>query len=139
MPERSPRLLNEAMFRAYEEGRDRRYRLLFAVHGGALALVGLVIQNLGAVIDADQIPALVAGFAAIFAAISVLMGFDLYGFGVKMRRLEGNGHLFSFAGQLVVLAITGLLALAWAGIGVAALQVVIENASGGCWMLGTWC
>ena len=88
--------------KVYEQGKHRRYSLLFAVSGGAFALTRYerVLGKLG-------LPELSVGMA-IFATVMVL---DIEAFGVRMRKEDET--LFSGIGRGVLLTIGFLIVTGW--------------------------
>jgi hypothetical protein len=101
----------------YEDGKDRRYKLLFAVNGGAFAIAKIMVdashpnQALGKL----SLTELSVGMA-IFTAV---MTYDIYCFGQKMRkqlqalRCEKHVGMFSREGKTVLLLIGLLIVLGW--------------------------
>jgi len=90
----------------YENGKHRRYALLFAVNGGAFAVARLLAGQ----------PADVGGLtqgmlSAGMAAFTIVMAYDIWQFGLRMR--AENGRLFGAPGQVVLAAIGGLITLGW--------------------------
>jgi amino acid transporter len=97
----------------YEEGKDRRYKLLFAVNGGAFAVAKLLVGEegkRGAVLGGLRLWELSVGMG-FFTALMVV---DIFAFGLKMRRKKPEEELFGPVGQ-GVLGFLGLLMVAgWA-------------------------
>jgi len=95
-------------FRAYEEGKHRRYNLLFAVNGGAFAVAKLFAQQKACVLGNLTLPQLGIGMT-FFTIVLVL---DIFMFGQKMR----NNYLpnaFGWQGKSVLIGIGLLIALGW--------------------------
>jgi len=104
-----------AIFKFYEDGKGRRYNLLFAVNGGVLAIAkGL----------SDQGEKFLAGLTLRNVAIgmvifTVLMAIDIWMFGIRMREHgddAGAGAtrgIFSWWGRGVLAAICALMIVAW--------------------------
>lgn len=97
----------------YEDGKARRYALLFSVNGGAFAVLSLAEKA-----GREPSPsARLIGDLSVWqlsvglAAFSAVMVYDIFAFGEKMRARDGT--LFGPAGQLVLLAIGALLVLGW--------------------------
>lgn len=96
-------------FKAYEDGKHRRYQLLFAVNGGAFALAKLLSQ---------QDPKLVVGNLSMrqlsigMIVFCVAMTTDIYLFGQKMRHTYQLDS-FKLPGKIVLILIGALLASGW--------------------------
>jgi hypothetical protein len=111
-------------FKAYEDGKHRRYSLLFTVNGGAFAVAKLFAD---AKILSDPKTAKVLGSLTLcqlsFGMIlfTALMTFDIYIFGHRMRRyiLEEQTNVsiwqgpFSVPGKVVLVAIGALICVGW--------------------------
>jgi hypothetical protein len=103
------------IFKLYEDGKKRRYDLLFAVNGGVFAIVNGV-KALGA--------ANLPGFALPRIAIAMtvltgLFGYDIWQFGKRMREkatddelLIGKG-IFAKPGRIVLCGICAVLMFSW--------------------------
>lgn len=93
-------------FANYEDGKRRRYELLFAVNGGAYALViWLAGETRSQPIEIGGLMAHHIGLGmASFAAIMCL---DLFAFGLKFRAF------FGLPGKLVIVGLTSLLMSGW--------------------------
>jgi hypothetical protein len=65
----------------YEEGKKRRYSLLFSVNGGAFAIAKLLTSSAANVLGDLSLAHLAIGMG-IF---TILMTWDIYAFGEKMR------------------------------------------------------
>ncbi len=95
----------------YENGKHRRYSLLFAVNGGAFAIAKLLNVEPGstkAVLGDLTLGQLSIGMAA-FTAVMV---WDIYGFGKKMRRRYLK-DAFGRQGKAVLLLIGALIVVGW--------------------------
>ena len=95
-------------FKAYEEGKHRRYNLLFAVNGGAFAVAKLFVQKSTGVLGNLTLSQLGIGMA-VFTIVMVL---DIFMFGQKMRK----NHLpdaFGLQGKAVLIGIGLLICLGW--------------------------
>jgi hypothetical protein len=91
----------------YEEGKHRRYSLLFSVNGGAFAVAKLVVGAQGkseSVLGNLTRPELCWGMILF----TVLMVTDIYAFGEKMKKEPFSLQVFGRIGQLVLIS-TGLL------------------------------
>lgn len=105
----------DKLFEAYENGKHRRYNLLFAVNGGAFAVAKLLGEK-GAVGLLTPL-ALALGMIAFTA----IMTFDIAVFGWKMREKEQPDKtkrkpregMFALPGWIVLGAIWLLLTAGW--------------------------
>ena len=111
-------------FKAYEDGKHRRYNLLFAVNGGAFAVAKLFTDPK---LLCDGNPPPILGGLSLgrlsFGMIlfTVLMTLDIYMFGHKMRKLMLEGQTsvsawlgpFSLPGKVVLMAIGALICVGW--------------------------
>jgi hypothetical protein len=102
-------------FKIYEEGKHRRYTLLFSVNGGAFAVAKLFSdQDAAALLGQLTIPRMSVGMI-FFTAVMVA---DTFTFGAKMRRYvnvfgpEGV-DVFGPAGKAVLLLIGLLICSGW--------------------------
>ena len=101
-------------YRLYEDGKHRRYELLFAVNGGAFAIAKLIgekqfqVGHLG-------LPQLAAGMVLF----TIVMVVDIYTFGDKWNKLgkeikdDGNHKIFGPPGRVVLILIGLLLCVGW--------------------------
>lgn len=95
-------------FKAYEEGKHRRYNLLFSVNGGAFAVAKLFAQpNIGNVVGSLTVRQLSIGMALFTAVMSA----DIFMFGEKMQKYDAD--VFQWQGKLVLLLIGGLISAGW--------------------------
>jgi hypothetical protein len=98
------------VFRAYEEGKHRRYNLLFAVNGGAFTVAKLFG-------DPEQHTRAILGnlslwhFSLGMVGFTIIMVLDIFMFGFNMRR-QMTG-IFRWQGMLVLTVIGGLLSAGW--------------------------
>jgi len=105
---------------AYEQGKHRRYSLLFAVNGGAFAVAKLLVTGFGQ--NAFVLGGLTLWMLALgMAAFSAVMVFDIFQFGLRMRVLDGA--LFGTWGRLVLLLLGALLIGGWLVVGFAPVPV----------------
>jgi hypothetical protein len=98
----------------YENGKHRRYSLLFSINGGAFAIAKLLAgegQHDGAVLGALSLKELSAGMALM----TVVMVIDIYAFGEKMRQNLPNA--FGPVGKAVLLLLGALTTLGWVIVG----------------------
>src|SRR5258705_13468338 len=109
MPSSTPLSLKDA-FELYENGKHRRYSLLFAVNGGAFAIAKLLAgesDKPGVVLGNLSLQELAIGMA-IFTAFMV---WDIYVFGDKMKT-----HLpeaFQWQGKAVLIVLGALQFTGW--------------------------
>jgi hypothetical protein len=115
---------NADKFKAYEDGKHRRYNLLFAVNGGAFAVAKLFTDP--KLLCDGNLPPILGGLSLgrlSFGMIlfTALMTLDIYMFGHKMRKLmlEGKRNVsmwqetFSLPGKAVLIAIGSLICIGW--------------------------
>lgn len=104
-----------AVFKFYEDGKHRRYTLLFAVNGGMLAIMKGMSDAGHQALAGLSLPKTAIGMACFV----VLMGTDIWVFGSRMRKQSGDAGLplrdgvFSLWGRLVLASICLLLAAGW--------------------------
>lgn len=103
------------IYKLYEDGKKRRYDLLFAVNGGVFAIVSGV-KALGAA----NLPGIALPRIAIaMAVLTGLFGYDIWKFGMRMRekatddQLESDKGIFAKPGRIVLCGICGVLMLSW--------------------------
>lgn len=103
------------VFKFYEDGKNRRYNLLFAVNGGVLAIAKFFPSPGGSFLSELTLRQVAAGMIAF----TILMGIDICVFGIRMREAgedtgagPGKG-IFSLWGRGVLAVICALMALAW--------------------------
>jgi len=95
----------------YEDGKHRRYTLLFSVNGGAFAVAKLLVGSEGK-------PGTVLGQLTLrelswgMILFTVLMVADIYAFGYKMREYFAL-KVFAGIGQLVLISIGLLICCGW--------------------------
>jgi hypothetical protein len=93
----------------YEAGKKRRYDLLFAVNGGAFAIAQLLNNSSDKALGGLSLSDLAIGMA-IF---TILMTYDIYAFGEKMRDRHLPGEVFGPAGKAVLRLIGLLIVSGW--------------------------
>ena len=106
--------LKEA-FDLYENGKHRRYNLLFSVNGGAFAIAKLLTGESGKsgpVLGDLTLPQLSLGMAA-FTAVMI---WDIWGFGERMRKSYLK-DAFGRQGKIVLVSLGILLCLGWLLVG----------------------
>lgn len=107
----------------YEDGKHRRYSLLFAVNGGAFAvakiLAGVDQKSSEAMIGAaDSGPALILGHLTLpdlawgMILFNIVMVADIFAFGHLVRKRLNPGA-FTWIGKLVLISIGLLLCTGW--------------------------
>jgi purine-cytosine permease-like protein len=100
----------------YENGKHRRYSLLFSVNGGAFAIAKLLTVE-------SCKPSLILGNLTLaelafgMAAYTAVMAADIYIFGEKMRSSYQSG-IFGPAGKVVLILLAGLLCIGWLLVGI---------------------
>lgn len=103
------------IFKAYEDGKHRRYSLLFSVNGGAFAIAKILAE------PTPEAKLKVMGSLHVWQlslgmlAFTILMVFDIFAFGEKMRKLQKDSEpkIFQPAGKVVLLSIGALICLGW--------------------------
>jgi hypothetical protein len=109
-------------FKAYEEGKHRRYNLLFAVNGGAFAVAKL-FNDPEFLCDGKAAPilgGLSLGLLSLgMVLFTIVMALDIFAFGEKMREHYLPGA-FKWQGKTVLLAISLLICMGWSLVGHAA-------------------
>lgn len=110
----STELKPKEAFDIYENGKHRRYSLLFAVNGGAFAIAKLLTESnaTGRVLGDLTLPHLSLGMAAL----TTVMVWDIYIFGERMRATYTK-DAFGPHGKAVVLLLGGLLCAGWLLVG----------------------
>ena len=102
-------------FELYENGKHRRYSLLFSVNGGAFAVAKLLTGEAGkasVVLGALTLDELSAGMALF----TVVMTADIFAFGQKMRERYLPGA-FDWQGKAVLLLLGLLILTGWLFVG----------------------
>jgi len=95
----------------YEDGKHRRYTLLFSVNGGAFAIAKLLVGAEGkpaTVLGQLTLPELSWGMI-LFTAFMVA---DIYAFGYKMRKNFAL-KVFATIGKVVLISIGLLICCGW--------------------------
>lgn len=104
--------LNEAL-ELYENGKHRRYGLLFAVNGGAFAIAKLLAESgKPGVLGGLTLQELAIGMA-IFTAFMV---WDIYVFGSNMRKTY-LPKAFAWQGKAVLIVLGALQFIGWLLVG----------------------
>jgi hypothetical protein len=116
MPNDPQMTLKEA-FDVYENGKHRRYSLLFSVNGGAFAIAKLLTGEPGKA-------GVVLGELTLFqlsiglVAFTAVMAWDIWEFGEKMRGAYLK-DAFDKKGKVVLILLATILCLGWLLVGVA--------------------
>lgn len=104
------------LVKLYEDGKHRRYELLFAVNGGAFAIAKIMSDSShNHILGRLSLSELSIGMA-IFTAV---MTYDIYSFGRKMREqlqerlCKKHVGMFSREGKAVLLLIGLLIIVGW--------------------------
>ena len=101
------------LIKLYEEGKHRRYSLLFAVNGGAFAIGKLFVENSHAP-NCPQLGGLTTTDLAFGGAIfSIVMITDIFAFGWKMKMHPKAADLFELPGMIVLFLSGFLLSTGW--------------------------
>ena len=96
-------------FKLYEDGKHRRYELLFAVNGGALAIAKLFAdEKVAAFLGNLTINQLAIGMILF----TIVMVMDIFMFGEKMRVTYLPGA-FGWQGKAVLILIGLLICIGW--------------------------
>jgi hypothetical protein len=101
-------------FELYENGKHRRYGLLFSVNGGAFAVAKLLTGECKTtpVVLGDLVLWQLALGMVLFTAV---MTYDIYKFGEKMQKKEYLGdEAFQRPGKFVLISLGFLLCVGWA-------------------------
>jgi hypothetical protein len=100
---------NDDAEKVYEDGKHRRYNLLFAVNGGAFAVAKLCATSPEG--DRATLGRLTPSLLAIgLTLFTVCMTFDIWFFGLRMAK---RVQVFEWPGQLVLAAIGTLISVRW--------------------------
>jgi len=113
-------------FKEYEEGKHRRYNLLFAVNGGAFAIVKFAFDP--KIVDEARVSAILGGLSLVQISVgmilfTIVMSIDIFLFGINLRSTLPAGNsgpsadtveIFGTPGKCVLILITALLCLGWA-------------------------
>jgi hypothetical protein len=93
--------------RLYEDGKHRRYNLLFAVNGGAFAIAKLCAEAQKCDQALGQLtPSILAVGMMLFTAF---MTYDIWMFGTRMKECG----VFKWQGKLVLALIGSLISIGW--------------------------
>jgi hypothetical protein len=100
--------------RIYEDGKHRRYSLLFAVNGGAFAVAKVLTGESGACAVRVLGRLTLSELAVGMAIFTILMVYDIFEFGYKWKR---KANVFGRTGQVVLVCIGLLLLGGWLFVG----------------------
>lgn len=102
-------------FKAYEQGKHRRYNLLFAVNGGAFAVAKLFTDSSSQTTDPVLGNLCLWQLSLGMALFTIVMVADIFMFGQNMRKRvrEKMPALFNWQGKAVLILIGLLIAAAW--------------------------
>jgi hypothetical protein len=104
----SEQKFNPDLFRAYEDGKHRRYQLMFSVNGGAFAVAKIFAdKNASNVLGSLSLRQLAIGMILFTVAMTV----DIFYFGLKMRRQLRD--TFGRPGRLVLILIGTIICVGW--------------------------
>jgi hypothetical protein len=105
----APEKMLSANFKAYEDGKHRRYTLLFSVNGGAFAVAKIAVDK-----DSTSILGhLTIGDLSIgMILFSIVMTYDIFQFGIKMKK-NYLPHDFGTPGKVVLILIGLLFCTGW--------------------------
>jgi purine-cytosine permease-like protein len=96
-------------FKYYEDGKHRRYSLLFAVNGGAFAIAKVFAEkNAGAVLGNLSLRHLSVGMILF----TIVMVVDIFMFGEKMRKFYLR-TAFGWPGKIVLVLLGILICAGW--------------------------
>jgi purine-cytosine permease-like protein len=106
--------LDKDAFELYEDGKHRRYSILFTVNGGAFAIAKLLTGESGrAGLGELSLSQLSLGMV-LFTAVMV---WDIFWFGQKMRDNYLRNDAFGIQGKIVLLLLGMLLCVGWSLVG----------------------
>jgi hypothetical protein len=117
------------VFKFYEDGKARRYNLLFAVNGGVLAVAKAVGDQGNHFLEGLTLRNVAIGLALF----TIVMGIDIWAFGLGMREAgKDNGPdkwrgIFSWWGRGVLAAICALMIAAWLFVAFGATTAVVQG------------
>lgn len=96
----------------YENGKHRRYGLLFSVNGGAFAVANIFTEQCANVLGGLSLRHLSAGMV-LFTAVMV---WDIFEFGRRSRK-EPIPEVFGPVGRVVLLLLGLLICVGWLLVG----------------------
>jgi len=96
-------------FSAYEEGKQSRYSLLFAINGGAFAVAKLFGErDAASILGHLRLTQLAVGMGVLTAIIVI----DIFMFGEKMRSMY-LPNAFGWQGKAVLISIGATICIGW--------------------------
>ena len=109
-------------YRIYEEGKQRRYNLLFAVNGGAFALAKFMADKDAptAALGDLKLSYLCCGMAVF----TIFMSLDIFIFGEKMRKMY-LPDVFRLPGKFLLFLIGVLICAGWVLVAGCQLMIVV--------------
>ena len=112
MPQTSgDKLSRKEALELYENGKHRRYALLFSVNGGAFAVAKLIKE--GSSIGGLSQPVLSIGMAVF----TMVMMWDIFKFGERSKKEPNSTDVFGDPGKRVLLLIGFLICAGWLLVG----------------------
>src|SRR5262245_11741735 len=96
-------------FKSYEDGKHRRYNLLFAVNGGAFAIAKLFAEKDAAVVLGNLSLRHLSLGMILFTIVMVV---DIFIFGAKMRATY-LPDVFGWQGKVVLVLLGILICAGW--------------------------
>jgi len=107
------------VYSLYENGKGRRYGLLFSVNGGAFAILSLLAKDASDVVSLECAALAVAVAMLLFTGMMI---FDIHDFGRRMTCLSGPLELYKVGGvgRRILWLLGGLLGAAWIGVALVA-------------------
>jgi purine-cytosine permease-like protein len=103
----------------YENGKHRRYGLLFTVNGGAFAVAKIFTEQCTNVLGGLSLKNLSVGMILF----TLVMGWDIYEFG-KQSRKEPTPEVFGGVGKAVLLLLVALICAGWLLVGFCHYQCI---------------
>jgi len=96
-------------FNAYEDGKHRRYTLLFSVNGGAFAIAKIAAGH----DPAQALGNLTIGELSVgMILFTILMTYDIFAFGIRMKKKYVH-DAFGGPGKIVLILIGLLICAGW--------------------------
>ena len=118
MPDQSPDGSSD-LHKLYEDGKHRRYTLLFSINGGAFAVAKMITQDCSkhqTVLGGLTLRELSLGMAVM----TLVMTWDIFEFGRKMSKKSAD--LFTPVGKTVLVLLGGMIVTGWLMAGIPAPQ-----------------
>jgi len=108
------------LFKLYEDGKQRRYGLLFAINGGGFAIAKFIAPDCSGhttVLGALRL----WNLSAVMIVMTVLMVWDIFNFGTQMSE-KLHGDVFKKPGRWVLGLLGGLILVGWVLVAIPARQ-----------------